>query len=81
MTEPLGALVALTVLQVDVESMGNWLAFVASIMISVAVLELFPEAWRNAVADDTKSAFWIGTVMGIVVMVGSDAVLDQSLEE
>ena len=38
LTEPLGALVALTILQVDVESMGNWLSFVASIMISVAVL-------------------------------------------
>eukprot|EP00977_Amphora_coffeiformis_P008092 scaffold1814_cov163-Amphora_coffeaeformis.AAC.3 len=81
LTEPLGALVALTILQVDVESMGNWLSFVASIMISVAVLELFPEAWRNAVADDAKSAFWIGAVVGVVVMIGSDAVLDQSLEE
>lgn len=80
MTEPLGALVALTVLQVDMESMGNWLAFVASIMIAVAVAELFPEAWRNAVADNAKAAFWMGTVAGFVIMVGSDAVLDQSLE-
>ena len=81
LTEPLGALVALTVLQVDMESMGNWLAFVASIMIAVAVAELFPEAWRNAVADDAKAEFWMGAVVGFVIMVGSDAVLDQSLEE
>lgn len=81
LTEPLGAIVALTVLQVDMESMGNWLAFVASIMIAVAVAELFPEAWRNAVADDAKAAFWMGAVVGFVIMVGSDAVLDQSLEE
>lgn len=80
-TEPLGALVALTVLHVDAESMGNWLVFVASIMMSVAVWELFPEAWRNAVADDARMSFWIGTALGFVVMVGSDAVLDQSLEE
>ena len=72
---------ALTVLQVDMESMGNWLAFVASIMMLVALAELFPEAWRNAVADNAKSAFWGGTALGFVIMVGSDAVLDQSLEE
>lgn len=81
MTEPLGALVALTVLQVDMESMGNWLAFVASTMMAVAGVELFPEAWRNAVADNAKSTFWMGTVLGFVIMVGSDAVLDRSLEE
>ena len=80
-TEPLGALVALTVLQVDTQSMGNWLTFVASIMISVAVWELFPEAWRNAKADNAKSAFWAGTALGFVIMLGSEAVLDGSLQQ
>jgi ZIP family zinc transporter len=79
MTEPMGALVALTVLQVDAKSMGNWLSFVASIMISVAVWELFPEAWRNAMADDAKNAFWVGTALGFIIMVGSEAILNESL--
>jgi zinc transporter ZupT len=79
MTEPMGALVALTVLQVDAKSMGNWLSFVASIMMSVAVWELFPEAWRNAVADEAKQALWVGTLLGFVIMVGSEAILDESL--
>ena len=89
LTEPLGAIMALTVLQVNADSMGNWLCFVASIMMSVSLWELFPEAWRNAtiapdggVKDEKgKMAFWIGTALGCVIMLGSDAVLDQSVDD
>jgi len=78
LAEPLGAMVALFVLRssekdsmVDTE---NLLAFVAGIMIMVAVQELFPEARRHCKTG--YGAFISGTLIGIVVMVASDAVLE-----
>ena len=79
LAEPAGAFVALVCLR-GVEkspdaimSLENILAFVAGIMIIVALWELFPEAYRNAV--DTKRFFWYGTITGIVVMVMTELYL------
>jgi len=74
LAEPMGAFVALCFFKgVGIEksqdaimSLENILAFVAGIMVIVALLELFPEALRNAV--DTKKFFWYGTISGIVIM-------------
>ena len=90
LAEPLGAAVALYGLQdyrndpaattTDAVwmSMDNVLAFVAGIMIMVAALELFPEARRQnkSTNNRTNMAFWMGTGLGIVLMVGSEMYLD-----
>ena len=90
LAEPLGAAVALLILaprrhsheDVTTESsalaplwnMKNILAFVAGIMIAVALRELFPEALRHS--KDGRLPLAIGTLTGIVVMLASDAILD-----
>lgn len=80
LAEPLGAVVALVVLQgVDRHAESslnteNVLAFVAGIMVAVAVAELFPEAWRNAA--DRKWPLVVGVVAGAVIMIASDAILE-----
>ena len=85
--EPLGAMVALIVLQVSTNhdsvssssswmSMDNVLAFVAGIMTTVAVLELFPEARRHSTQSSVP--FVVGLVAGVVIMVGSELFLDSS---
>ena len=86
--EPLGAMVALIVLQVSTNhdsvsssssswmSMDNVLAFVAGIMTTVAVLELFPEARRHSTQSSVP--FVVGLVAGVVIMVGSELYLDSS---
>eukprot|EP00554_Chaetoceros_debilis_P006654 CAMPEP_0194077588 /NCGR_PEP_ID=MMETSP0149-20130528/4191_1 /TAXON_ID=122233 /ORGANISM="Chaetoceros debilis, Strain MM31A-1" /LENGTH=397 /DNA_ID=CAMNT_0038758655 /DNA_START=161 /DNA_END=1351 /DNA_ORIENTATION=- len=73
LAEPLGAFVALIFLR-GVEktpdtllSLENILAFVAGIMVIVAMWELFPEALRHT--TKTKTYFWLGTVVGVVIMV------------
>jgi len=48
-------------------SMENVLAFVAGIMITVALYELFPEAKRHS--SQGQGAFVMGTVLGVAIMV------------
>jgi ZIP family zinc transporter len=52
-----------------VMNLENVLAFVAGIMVTVALWELFPEAMRHSKEDKKKSHFWYGTLAGMVVMV------------
>ena len=90
LAEPLGAAVALLVLAPrqhrDAHSgeelavapwsnMKNILAFVAGIMIAVALRELFPEALRYS--KDGRLALVMRTLTGVVVMLASDAVLEE----
>jgi ZIP family zinc transporter len=82
LAEPLGAAVALFFLkQLDPKAkvssgfcMKNVLSFVAGTMTMVAINELFPEAWRYS--KDGKHSLVIGTAIGAVVMIASDAYLD-----
>jgi ZIP family zinc transporter len=53
--------------------MNNILAFVSGVMIMVAVTELFPEALRHD--QDGRWPLIGGTVCGVVVMIGSDMIL------
>jgi ZIP family zinc transporter len=86
LAEPLGAAVALAVIRLarnndgssadDANSfwgMNNILAFVSGVMIMVAVTELFPEALRHD--QDGRWPLIGGTVCGVVVMIGSDMIL------
>jgi len=71
LAEPIGAFVALLFLRDAAEDddrfyMENILAFVAGIMVMVALWELFPEAKQHSVDD--RSYLWAGTISGIVVM-------------
>lgn len=50
------------------------LAFVAGVMVTVALNELFPEARRHS--EDGNGPLLLGIVAGAVVMIASDAVLD-----
>ena len=74
--EPLGAIVALFCLRNVSKSstsllcMENVLAFVAGIMITVALYELFPEANRHT--SQGKAALIGGTVAGVLVMVATE---------
>mmetsp|Transcript_11816 Transcript_11816/g.32763 ORF Transcript_11816/g.32763 Transcript_11816/m.32763 type:complete len:390 (+) Transcript_11816:111-1280(+) len=86
LAEPLGALVALFVLSSTTAekenddsllSMANVLAFVAGIMTTVALIELFPEARRHSTESSTP--FVLGFVAGVVIMLGSDMYLDQNM--
>jgi zinc transporter ZupT len=54
--------------------MENVLAFVAGIMIMVAVAELFPEGWRHT--HEGKTPFAAGLLCGIVLMVATELYLD-----
>jgi Predicted divalent heavy-metal cations transporter len=84
LAEPMGAFVALMFLRgldkvpgngsssdftATVMNLENVLAFVAGIMVTVSLWELFPEARRHSKEDDKKNLFWYGTVTGMVVMV------------
>lgn len=53
--------------------MENVLAFVAGIMIMVAVAELFPEALRHT--KDGKTPFVVGILCGVVLMVATELYL------
>lgn len=84
LAEPFGAAVALLVLPSEKDpkhevsfftNMKNVLAFVAGIMIMVAIRELFPEAQRHS--REGQQAFAAGTLCGMLVMLASDAVLDE----
>lgn len=83
LAEPLGAFVALFALRnIDknnkeesvILNMENVLAFVAGIMIMVAVAELFPEALRHT-AKDGNFYFVTGTISGIVLMGATELYL------
>jgi ZIP family zinc transporter len=85
LAEPFGAAVALAVIHyarkdgagAEAEdsfwSLNNILAFVAGVMIMVAVTELFPEALRHS--REGKWPLISGTVAGAAVMIGSDMFL------
>jgi len=82
LAEPLGALVALFVLgnatteenDNSFMSMANVLAFVAGIMTTVAIIELFPEAIRHS--SESWTPFILGLVVGVVIMIGSEEYLN-----
>jgi ZIP family zinc transporter len=78
LAEPAGAFVALLLLRgvsqqeddATYFNMENVLAFVAGIMIMVAMYELFPEARRHT--SQGKSYLVAGTIFGIIVMVATE---------
>ena len=55
---------------IDMFSMENVLSFVAGIMITVALYELFPEAKRHS--TEGHKALIFGTVTGVIVMVATE---------
>jgi len=68
LAEPLGALVALTMLPpewLEGRGMDGLLCLVGGIMVSVACTELFPEA----IALHEPTAVFVGTVVGVIVML------------
>jgi ZIP family zinc transporter len=72
LAEPLGASVALLLLKnQQALAMENVLAFVAGIMIMVALWELVPEAKRH----DTPNYFAAGTMSGILIMTVTEIYL------
>lgn len=81
LAEPFGAFVALFALRnidnrdekSEIVNMENVLAFVAGIMIMVALAELFPEAKRHT--KEGYFHFWAGTVAGIVLMLATELYL------
>jgi ZIP family zinc transporter len=78
LAEPMGAWVAVQLLQEELaggDTLANVLALVAGIMVTVALLELFPEAERHAVDDNSKAWFWRGTALGVVVMGTTELLL------
>ena len=78
LAEPLGAFVAVLCLrkasqaadEATVFSLENVLSFVAGVMITVALYELFPEAKRHS--TNGYNALLLGTITGIVVMVATE---------
>ena len=81
LAEPFGAFVALFALRnidnrgeaSEIINMENVLAFVAGIMIMVALAELFPEAKRHT--KEGYFYFWAGTIAGIVLMLATELYL------
>ena len=85
LAEPAGAFLSLVLLRgVERRGMGNGsesigeegflenvLAFVAGIMITVSILELFPEAKRHA-EKSSMNAYYIGIIVGFIVMVATE---------
>ncbi|KAL9178583.1 hypothetical protein ACHAXT_001921 [Thalassiosira profunda] len=73
LAEPLGAFIGLTILrfrgQTNGQDMGDALAFVAGIMLAVAVCELIPEANRQRKECDNPDSFALGIAVGVQVMV------------
>lgn len=84
LAEPVGAAVTLALIQQQqggggtgrIPSLNNndILAFVAGIMMTVAIRELFPEAWRHS-KKDAPAALVAGTATGIVVMLATEMFL------
>ena len=87
LAEPLGALVALFILGDSANndpndlswiSMKNTLAFVAGIMTTVAIIELFPEAVRHS--SHTWVPLVMGLLVGVAIMLGSEMYLDSDTD-
>ncbi len=76
LAEPAGAMVALWWLPLNAEWMKNILSYVAGIMIMVALRELYPEAWKNVRHQTSKAPLIWGSVVGVFIMLGSEAVLE-----
>ena len=79
LAEPLGAYLTLVLLQQQQDDsvlrvMPDVLAFVGGIMTTVALVELFPEALKHSKED--RGPFWAGIIIGTLLMVGTEAVLD-----
>jgi len=51
------------------QDMGDALAFVAGIMLAVAICELLPEANRQRKDCDDSDSFVLGVVLGVGIMV------------
>jgi ZIP family zinc transporter len=76
LAEPCGAWMALTVLgNGRTLHIGNVLACVAGIMCMVAVMELYPEAFRHAQQVHGTESIVAGTLCGILVMVATEYVI------
>jgi ZIP family zinc transporter len=87
LAEPFGAVVALSLIDressdshldreniVDaIWNMKNVLSFVAGIMVTIAVVELFPEAGRHMKGNSMPGFF--GALLGTILMLASDAYL------
>lgn len=79
LAEPLGAFVAMLCLKgvegrsTAIFSMKNVLAFVAGIMVTVALYELFPEARRHT--SQGYNAFVSGAILGVVIMVVTELIV------
>lgn len=58
------------------QDMGDALAFVAGIMLAVAVCELLPEASRQQKDAENPNSFSFGLVIGVGVMVLTELYLD-----
>jgi ZIP family zinc transporter len=76
LAEPAGAWMALTVFQ-GKTNIANVLSCVAGIMCMVAVMELYPEAFRHVQPQEKRGTQSIvaGTVCGILVMVATECVI------
>lgn len=57
------------------QDMGDALAFVAGIMMAVAVCELIPEANRQRKECDSSDSFILGIVSGAGVMIMTELYL------
>lgn len=72
LAEPLGAMVALSVLQSTKDlPLENILACVAGIMCMVAVVELYPEAYRHVHQQNYVGMLW-GTIVGMAIMITTE---------
>jgi len=93
LAEPLGAVVALLALHRHVDktregadsdstaalSTKTILSFVAGIMTTVAIMELFPEAIRHSSSEEKgRRPLIAGSLLGAFIMIASDAILEGS---
>lgn len=78
LAEPLGALVALSILRTGKLPMENVLACVAGIMCTVSIVELYPEACRHLPAEGNGSnkksyrSLVSGTLVGMSIMIATE---------
>ena len=76
LAEPCGAWMALMVLGNGTTlHIGNVLSCVAGIMCMVAVVELYPEAFRHAKQKHGTEYIIAGTLCGILVMVATEYII------
>lgn len=72
LAEPLGAVVALFALEYGQLPLANVLACVAGIMCTVAVVELYPEAYRSRSDKKSYRSMVFGTLVGMVIMMATE---------